>query len=210
MTAIQKTVLILVACIAVVFGLTVNKVLNSQQETNPADLLDAGIVLLQSPRTLPALPLLNQEGVEQSLDQLKGQWSLVFFGYTFCPDICPTTLAEIRHLKGQLPAEVQAQLQVVMVTVDPARDSSAQLKQYLGFFDPAYIGLTGELGQIQQAANALGVPFIPGDESRQNYTVDHGGNLALIDPQGRQRGFIRAPLRVEKLIEQLPNVVALD
>jgi len=207
MTSIQKTVFVLIACVALVLGLTVNKVLNGKGEAAPAELLDAGIVMLQKSRSMPALQLTDQEGQPQRLDELKGKWTLVFFGYTFCPDICPTTLAELRQLHGDLPAEAREQLRVVMVSVDPHRDTPAQLKQYLGYFDAGFIGLTGEPAQIQEAANALGIPYIPGDSSQENYTVDHSGNLALLDPSGEQRGFIRSPLRVQKLQAQLAQLL---
>ena len=204
MTRIQKTVLILVALIALVLGLTFSRVLTGTRQADPAALLDAGIVLLPRSRPLPSLPLTDQDGRPQALDQLRDKWSLLFFGYTFCPDICPTTLAELRQLRSQLPAEAQARLQVTMVSVDPARDTPAQLKQYLGFYQAGYTGLTGELAQIQQLASAVSIPFIPGDTSKENYTVDHSGNLVVIGPDGRQRGFLRAPLDVARLAAQLP------
>jgi protein SCO1/2 len=204
MTRTHKTVLILVAAIAVILGLTVSRVLNAPRQGDAAALADAGIVLLPQSRPLPALELLDENGKRQAVDQLKGRWTLLFFGYTFCPDICPTTLAELRQLRSQLPAEAQARLQVTMVSVDPARDTPAQLKQYLGFYQAGYTGLTGELAQIQQLASAVSIPFIPGDTSKEHYTVDHSGNLALIGPDGRQRGFLRAPLDVARLAAQLP------
>lgn len=210
MTRIHKTVLFLVAAIALVLGLTVSKVLNAPSQLDPAALADAGIILLPQSRALPALSLTDENGEKQAVDQLKGRWTLLFFGYTFCPDICPTTLAELRQLKAQLPAEVLARLQVTMVSIDPNRDTPAQLKQYLGYYKAGYSGLTGELTQIQQLANAVSIPFIPGDTSQEHYTVDHSGNLALIGPDGRQRGFIRAPLNPAKLAVQLPEVLRQD
>lgn len=210
MTATQKTVSILCLCVALVVGLTVYKVLNNRGQSDPTQLLDAGIVLLQQSRSIPAVALIDQDGQALQLNQLKGQWSLVFFGYTFCPDICPTTLADLRQIKSQLPATARDRLRVVLLSVDPQRDTPQQLKQYLGYFDPSFIGLTGEPESIQQAANAMGVPYIPGDTSKENYSVDHGGNLALIGPDGSQRGFIRAPLRKQQLIEQLPGLFDLE
>ncbi|TKD37232.1 SCO family protein [Azotobacter chroococcum] len=207
MTRLQKTVLILVAVIAAVIGLTFSKVLNSPRQADPAQLLEAGIVLLPQARPLPPVSLTDQDGQAVALQSLTGKWSLVFFGYTFCPDICPTTLAQLRQLEGLLPPATRERLQVVMVSVDPQRDTPAQLKQYLAFFDPDYRGLTGELENIQQLASALGIPFIPGDTGRENYTVDHSGNLALLGPDGTQRGFVRAPLNVARLAERLPQLV---
>lgn len=210
MTRIQKTVFILVALVALVIGLTVYKVLNAEQQLDTAELLDAGIVLLPQGRDVPDLTLTNQDGEPMSMEQLEGRWNVLFFGYTFCPDICPATLAELRHLRGKLPDDINQRLQPILVSVDPARDTPEQLKKYLEYFGAGFLGLTGPLDDIQALANAVGVPFIPADTTKENYTVDHGGNLALIGPDGRLRGFIRAPLRTEKLAEQLPAVVGLD
>ncbi|MCH2338428.1 SCO family protein [Pseudomonas sp. NPDC047963] len=210
MTRIQKTVFILVALVALVIGLTVYKVLNTEQQLDTADLLDAGIVMLPQGRDVPNLTLTNQNGEPVSLKSLEGRWNLLFFGYTFCPDICPATLAELRQLRTKLPEDARQRMQPILVSVDPERDTPAQLKKYLEYFGAEFIGLTGSLDDIQTLANAAGVPFIPADTSKDNYTVDHGGNLALIGPDGRLRGFVRAPLRTEKLAEQLPAVLALE
>lgn len=207
MTRKQITVAILVAIVALVFGLTVNRVLSSKGHADPAALIDAGIILLPQSRTLPDLSLTNQEGQPVKVDELKGKWSLLFFGYTFCPDICPTTLAQLRELKTKLPKEAVDNLQVVLVSVDPNRDTPEQLKKYLGYFDPQFQGLTGELASIEKLANAVSIPFIPGDTSKENYTVDHSGNLVVIGPDGKQRGFIRAPLNNVKLAVQIPEMV---
>ena len=207
MTRIQKTVFILVALVALVIGLTVYKVLNTERQLDTAELLDAGIVMLPQGRDMPDVTLTNQDGEAVSMEQLEGHWNLLFFGYTFCPDICPATLAELRQLRGNLPEEVNQRLQPILVSVDPERDTPEQLKKYLDYFGAGFIGLTGPLDDIQTLANAAGVPFIPADTSKKDYTVDHGANLALIGPDGRLRGFIRAPMRTEKLAEQLPRLL---
>ncbi|OHC30183.1 MAG: cytochrome c oxidase assembly protein [Pseudomonadales bacterium RIFCSPHIGHO2_02_FULL_60_43] len=207
MTRTQITVFVLVAIVALVLGLTVNKVLTSKGQGDPTVLLDAGIVLLPQSRSLPELSLTNQDGQTVAVDQLKDQWSLLFFGYTFCPDICPATLAQLRQLQGQLPPETLAKLRIVLVTVDPHRDTPEQLKKYLEYFDAGFIGLTGEEAIIQKLANGVSIPFIPADTSKENYTVDHSGNLVLIGPDGKQRGFIRAPINNTKLAAQLPGLL---
>jgi protein SCO1/2 len=207
MTRTQITVFVLVAIVALVLGLTVNKVLTSKGQGDPTVLLDAGIVLLPQSRSLPELSLTNQDGQTVAVDQMKDQWSLLFFGYTFCPDICPATLAQLRQLQGQLPPETLAKLRIVLITVDPHRDTPEQLKKYLDYFDAGFIGLTGEAATIQKLANGVSIPFIPADTSKENYTVDHSGNLVLIGPDGRQRGFIRAPINNTKLAAQLPGLL---
>ncbi|WP_442111188.1 SCO family protein [Pseudomonas sp. NUPR-001] len=210
MTRTQKTVFILVALVAVFLGLAVNKVLNGRSEGNPTELIDAGIILLPQSRTVPALEMTDENGQTLQMDELKGKWSLLFFGYTFCPDICPTTLAQLRQVKSELPKEAVERLQVVLVSVDPNRDTPAQLKQYLGYFDKDFRGVTGSLDNLQKLANAVSIPFIPADTSKPNYTVDHSGNLALLGPDGKQRGFIRAPFNNQKLVAQLPGLVKRD
>ncbi|MGH8483384.1 MAG: SCO family protein, partial [Pseudomonas sp.] len=84
------------------------------------------------------------------------------------------------------------------------------LKQYLGYFDKDFRGLTGSVDNLQKLANAVSIPFIPADTSKPNYTVDHSGNLALLGPDGKQRGFIRAPFNNQKLVAQLPGLVKRD
>ncbi len=208
MSRIQTTVFILVALIALVVGLKVYRVLDREPQIDPTRMLDAGIILLPQSRPVPPLSLTNQDGEAVQMDELQGKWTLLFFGYTFCPDICPATLAELRKLRSELPETVRERMQPVLVSVDPHRDTPEQLGKYLKFFGDGFIGLTGSLEAIQTLANGVGIPFIPGDTSRENYTVDHSGNLVIIGPDGRQRGFIRAPLKVQKLREQLPGLLS--
>jgi protein SCO1/2 len=207
MTRTQKTVFILVALIALVLGLTVNKVLSGKGQGDPTALIDAGIILLPQSRNLPDVQMTNQDGQPVTVNALRGKWSLLFFGYTFCPDICPTTLAQLRQIKSELPKEAVDKLRIVLVSVDPNRDTPQQLKTYLGYFDKQFMGLTAPVDSIQKLANAVSIPFIPADTSKPNYTVDHSGNLALLGPDGTQRGFIRSPLNNQKLIAQLPGLV---
>ncbi len=210
MTRTQKTVFILFAVVALIMGLTINRVLSGKGPGDQTALIDAGVILLPQSRSLPSLSMNDQNGAPVALDELKGQWTLVFFGYTYCPDICPTTLAQLRDIRTKLPQEAVDNMRVVLVSVDPNRDTPQQLKQYLGYFDPRYIGLTAPVADIQKLASALSIPFIPADTSKPGYTVDHSGNLALIGPDGRQRGFIRSPLNAQKLVAQLPVLLERD
>ena len=207
MTRTQKTVFILVAIVALVMGLTVYRTLSGTAQGDQAALIDAGIILLPQSRTVPDLSLTDQDGEPLSLSQLKGKWTVLFFGYTFCPDICPTTLAQLRQIKSELPGETVDKLRIVLVSVDPDRDTPQQLKQYLGYFDKQFIGLRAPVDTLQKLANGVSIPYIPADTRKPGYTVDHSGNLALLGPDGTQRGFIRAPLNSQKLVAQLPGLV---
>ncbi|EGH42336.1 MULTISPECIES: SCO family protein [Pseudomonas syringae group] len=210
MTRTQKAVFIAAAIVALLLGVILSQVLPDRSSQDQAALNDAGIVLLPKSRQLPALSMTDQNGAAVALDGLKDQWTLMFFGYTFCPDICPTTLAQIKQIRAELPEEAVKHMRVVLVSVDPNRDTPQQLKQYLGYFDPQYIGLTAPVADIQTLANAVSIPFIPADTSKPNYFVDHSGNLALVGPDGTQRGFIRAPLNNQKLVKQLPGLLERD
>ncbi len=207
MTRTQKTVFILVAIVALVMGLTINRVLSGKGQGDQTALIDAGVILLPQSRNVPDLMMTDQDGQPVAVDSLKDKWTLLFFGYTFCPDICPTTLAQLRQIKSELPKDAADKLRIVLVSVDPNRDTPQQLKQYLGYFDKQFIGLTAPVDSIQKLANAVSIPFIPADTSKPNYTVDHSGNLALLGPDGTQRGFIRAPLNNQKLVAQLPDLL---
>lgn len=208
MSRTQITVFVLVAIVALVLGLTVNKVLNSKGQADPTVLLDAGIVLLPQSRSLPELTMTNQDGQPQAVDQLKGKWSLLFFGYTFCPDICPTTLAELRQLSLNLPDEQRQQLRVTMISVDPKRDTPQQMSSYLNFFDAGFAGASGDPEELARLAQALSVAYIEPDTSQDNYLVDHSGQVVIVDPAGQYVGFIRPPLRPQQLGELLPRVMA--
>ncbi|WP_122761002.1 SCO family protein [Pseudomonas viridiflava] len=210
MTRTQKTVFIVAAIVALVLGLVLSGLLLGSGPSNQTALNEAGIVLLPKSRQLPALSMIDQNGAAVALDGLKDQWTLMFFGYTFCPDICPTTLAQIKQIRSELPTAAVERMRVVLVSVDPNRDTPQQLKEYLSYFDPQYIGLTAPVADIQKLANSVSIPFIPADTSKPNYFVDHSGNLALIGPDGTQRGFIRAPLNNQKLVKQLPGLLARD
>jgi protein SCO1/2 len=207
MTRTQKTVFIVAGMMALILGLLVSRVLSGDTDSQQNALIDAGVILLPQGRLLPELSMSDQNGQPVRLDQLQGKWTLLFFGYTYCPDICPTTLAQLRQIRGELPAATRDHLRVVLVSVDPERDTPQQLKQYLEYFDKSFIGLTGSVAQIQTLANAVSIPFIPADTRKPGYTVDHSGNLALLGPDGTQRGFIRAPFNTQKLLAQLPGLL---
>ncbi|MCI3947686.1 Sco1/SenC family protein [Pseudomonas syringae] len=210
MTRIQKTAFIVAAIVALILGLIVSRLLPGNGTPDQAALNDAGVILLPKSRALPALSMIDQNGADVAVDGFKGKWTLIFFGYTFCPDICPVTLAQIKQIRSELPKAAVERMRVVLVSVDPHRDTPQQLKQYLSYFDPQYIGLTAPVEDIQKMASAVSIPFIPADTSKPNYFVDHSGNLALIGPDGTQRGFIRAPLNSQKLIRQLPGLLERD
>lgn len=95
---------------------------------------EANLLLLPRERQLPNVELINEQGQAISTDALRGRWHLLFFGFTACPDVCPTTLSDMRRLFGQLPREAREQLQLVLVSADPARDTPEALRTYLNYY----------------------------------------------------------------------------
>lgn len=182
--------------------------------TTPALALDrdalldeANVLLLPRERVIPPLTLIDQDGQPFDTRSLQGRWHILFFGFTACPDICPTTLSDMRRLFGQLPSDTRERLQLVLITADPARDTPQQLKTYLSYYRAGFSGLTGEMEQLQQLSRALGLPFVPANETQGDYSVSHSGNLALVGPDGTLRGHIRAPLMLDGLQRALPRIV---
>lgn len=182
--------------------------------TTPALALDrdalldeANVLLLPRERVIPPLTLIDQDGQPFDTRSLQGRWHILFFGFTACPDICPTTLSDMRRLFGQLPSDTRERLQLVLITADPARDTPQQLKTYLSYYRAGFSGLTGEMEQLQQLSRALGLPFVPANEAQGDYSVSHSGNLALVGPDGTLRGHIRAPLMLDGLQRALPRIV---
>jgi len=137
------------------------------------------------------LELPDAEGKPRSLAEFKGKVVVVFFGYTQCPDVCPTTMAELSQIRRAL-GEDGARLQGVFVTVDPARDTAPVLKAYADTFDAGFVGLRGNAEQTQQAAREFKVFFakVPG-KTESSYTIDHTAGAYIFDPQGRIRLFSR-------------------
>lgn len=167
---------------------------------------DSG-VLLPAPRVVPAFTLVNQDGEAYTPEQLKGGWSLLFAGFTFCPDICPTTLQLLAQVEKQL-AQSGRTLRVLFLSVDPERDTPEQLLRYVRYFSPSVTGLTGELAQIEALSAGLGLAFlkVPGS-SASDYTMDHSAALVLLNPAGQVAGYFQPPLAVAALVADLSRVI---
>ena len=137
------------------------------------------------------LALTGHDGKPRTLADFRGKAVVIFFGYTHCPDICPTTLADMAGVMKQLGSDA-ARVQVLFVTVDPERDTPEVLAKYVPAFDPGFLGLSGDVAATQRAAQEFKIFYEkrPGSVPT-SYTVDHSGQSYVIDPQGRMRLFVR-------------------
>ena len=132
--------------------------------------------------------VLNSSRGPVSLQQFRGQAVLLFFGYTHCPDVCPTTLSNVAAAMDLLKSDEQARVQPLFVTVDPVRDTVEYLAEYVGFFHPKIIGLSGSEAQVKKAAEAYSVQYFRDDLSdagKDNYYMNNTSYLLLIGPDGK-------------------------
>ena len=158
-----------------------------------------GLYLLETPRNIGEFDLIDHHGNPFNPGRLEGQWTLVFFGFTHCPDICPTTMTFLNTFLESLEGTEAQDPQVVMVSVDPARDTVQQLADYMPYFNPDFIGVTGEFLDIHRFATKLNTPFRKVMDEDGSYQVDHSSNIVLVNPRGDYHGFFRAPLDLAKM-----------
>ena len=151
--------------------------------------LDSGTVLAD-PRPIGEFALLDQRGRPFGPEALENRWSLVFTGFTHCPDLCPTTLAFLAALRSRIAGHP---LQIVFVSVDPERDTPEAIASYLAHFDPGIAGVTGAGADIERFTKALGLAQVRNPGVGGEYTVDHSVALVLIDPKVRVAGYFLPP-----------------
>jgi protein SCO1/2 len=153
------------------------------------------------------LALTDQNGQPRTLGDFKGKVTVVFFGYTQCPDVCPATMAELAEVKRSLGADGQ-RVQGVFVTVDPERDTPALLKSYMAGFDPSFVALRGTPEQTQAVAKEFKVFYakVPGKEPG-SYTMDHSAGSYVFDTNGRIRLFERYQTPPQALAEDLKRLL---
>lgn len=168
-------------------------------------LLETG-TSLAPPRELPEFRLLDHRGEAFTRASLTGRWHLIFPGFTRCPDICPATLATLSQVQQQLGSRA-ARLTVILLTVDPARDTPETLSRYLAYFSPDFIGMTGEASQLKLLYEGLGIQRIRIPGAGGEYSVDHSAALLLVNPEARLAGYFRPPFKAQALVEDLQRVL---
>jgi protein SCO1/2 len=159
------------------------------QRSHPPLVLRAGTALPQS-RAIPEFSFTDQRGRPFSRASLKGHWTLLFTGFTNCPDVCPTTLALMAELKRDVARD---DLRFLFVSVDPERDTPEAIGRYLAHFDPGFIGATGSREETEKFTAGLGLAQVRNPGVGGEYTVDHSTAFVLLDRDGRLAGYFQAP-----------------
>ena len=192
-----------IAVVAAFAGVYVARMLN--QPAVPS--LESGTSLPQA-RTLPEFSLVDTQGNAASPAVLRGHPTLVFFGFTHCPDVCPTTLALLANVQKQAAQQDPAApaIKVALISVDPERDTPQQLGSYIASFRGDFIGLTGDASEIVKATRAFGVAAARVDLGGGNYTMDHSATVFALDSQARIVAVFTPPLSAAALARDLARL----
>lgn len=150
-------------------------------------------LVYQPPRALAPFELESTAATTKiDSEALKGQWTLLFTGYTYCPDICPTTLSSLKTILPQLQKQAEKPVKVWMISVDPQRDSLDRLKEYTGYFGEQFIGVRAEHPQLFPFVRDLGLMYSVPEEGEENYLVNHSAAIILINPDGKRLAIFNA------------------
>jgi protein SCO1 len=174
--------------------------------TASTSLSSAGFYLPE-PLTLQPFHLTDHRGKPFTNQDLEGRWTLLLFGYTHCPDVCPTTLVKVRDAEKQLAAQSPGlKVAVVFVTLDPERDTLPKLSEYLAHFDAGFRGVGGSAKSIDAFARQLHVKYATTERTNAGYFLDHTSSVALFTPEGQLRALFSAPLRPESLSKDIASL----
>lgn len=178
--------------------------LNPVQDS-PPPLTGVQATVISNPRPLNPFTLRDHNGEPFTLSSLQGKWTFLNFGYTYCPDVCPTTLSTLARLNAGLEKNgVDVPYQIVFVSIDPERDTQTRLAEYVPYFSPGFVGARGEEGDLRKLTGQLGVLFVRVEEKENTggeYLMDHTAAVILIDPEGRLRAIFSAPHKASAMLE---------
>jgi protein SCO1/2 len=204
---------ILIGLVLLVLGIWFGRGLERDSEKAEIDIQVSRIYDIPVP--LPKFTLTDHNGGEFNKWSLNRKWTFMFFGYIFCPDVCPTALVDLNDVyedlavKGDLvEEEFKVDTQVIFVTVDPGRDTVEELKDYVPHFNKAFIGVTGEPDVIDSVARPIGVAYtrVPGTDKEGDYYIDHSASFMLLDPLGRLRASFPPPHNPQKIAEEFRRI----
>jgi protein SCO1/2 len=207
MSSFQKNLVVALLCVvAAATGIGGALLWNRSRQTVQ---MSTGTALVPR-RDLPDFSLIDSHGQTFGRGDLRGQWSLMFFGYTNCPDFCPATLATLAAMEKKLRAERAPVIpRVVFVSVDARRDTPDQLSRYVPYFDASFIGLTAkDQPSIEAFARKLGVAVAIHPEADGTYSVDHSGVIFVLDPAGRLAAWLTGPFTTDAVAKDIERLAA--
>ncbi|MGH8506505.1 MAG: SCO family protein [Stenotrophobium sp.] len=202
----SKSTAIVFALIALLAGLAVSSIIWGPR---PAKLQSGS--LLSPPRAIPEFaPMTADDGSAFTRSSLDGHWSLLYPGYTHCPDVCPTTLALLAVLT-RTRAQARHPVRIVFLSIDPARDTPQRLRSYVHAFNPGFIGITAQEPVLAAFCRIFGIAYAKEtDAGTAQYTMDHSSTLILIDPKGRIAAYFSPPFELQTLGADLKAALSAD
>ena len=208
MNGVRLTVALCMLFIALVVGAFVFSV-TRDRTLSFEELQQQGSVMLPRPRALAGIEMQTTDGEDFNEASLEGGWTFAYFGFTNCPDICPTTMSVMGQAYNELSAEERPSYRGLLVTVDPERDDAQKLASYAQAFSPSFQGVRGSIAQTAAFATQVNVAFqkLPG-VGDEPYQMDHSGNLVIINPKGHYHGFIKLPHTRDKLVNTFRTLQA--
>jgi protein SCO1 len=202
----RTTLLILLVALATGTGLWAAEYVYNRRESEGPQLQT--MRRLTTPRELPVFTLQQSDRTQLMAGELRGHWTVVFIGFTYCPDVCPTTLGELAQAQARwatLPESTRPR--VLFVSVDPERDTIEKLGEYAHGFHKDTLAATADLPSLEAFAKSLSLVFakvpLGKDPAADQYTIDHSAALVVLDPQGRMAGVIQPPLKPKAIAEDL-------
>ncbi|HKJ52103.1 MAG TPA: SCO family protein [Gammaproteobacteria bacterium] len=202
----NKSSIAAVAILALVVGFSLSWYLAHKQPVK----LESGTWFGDKARPLPDFELIGQDGRKMTRESLRGKWSLMFFGFTHCPDICPTTLQTLAQMMQQIDdPDVAAAVQVIFVSVDPERDTPQILRDYVTYFDPGFIGATAPMEKLRQLTRPLGIAHEIRNRigNSMDYDVDHSAAIVLVNPAAEFAGLFGAPQNAAAMARDMTRIV---
>jgi len=191
-----KTTTAMAIFTTVIAGVMLGAWLSNNPAKNSVDIPE----LLSEPRPLTTVTLTTHKNSPLNLKSLSGKWSFLFFGYTNCPDVCPTTLSELNSTHQQLSADptitksgVLNDTQFIFISVDPERDTPKYLADYITYFNDSFIAATGTKEQLTNITTQFGIKHSRGDETLDGYLVNHSSAVMLVNPQNQYYARFKAP-----------------
>lgn len=210
MSPVARTVLLCLVFITAVVGLYYHSMTRSPA-LSESELRERGVFILPTPRDIAPFELTDHKGQPFDRERLTGKWTFMFFGFTHCPDICPTTMSEMGQADAairQLGAELANRFQGVLVTVDPERDSAQILGPYAEAFSDRFLGVRGDIKTTALLAQQVNTAFAKLPTEDGGYTMDHSGHIVLINPHGHYHGFIKLPHTAETITLAFQSLAA--
>ncbi|MCP4983117.1 MAG: SCO family protein [Gammaproteobacteria bacterium] len=202
----NKSSIAIVALIALIGGFAISWVISSNKPIE----LETALWFGDQARALPEFELVDHRGQKLERSSLNGQWNLMFFGYTHCPDICPTSMQTMNDMISAIKdTDITDALQVYFVSVDPERDTPEVLSGYIGYFNPDFTGATATIEKLAPLTRSLGIAhqFRNKTEGNPHYDVDHSSAIVLINPQVEYAGLFGAPHDALMMARDLTRIV---